>query len=121
MRSQLSHILLPPQPPQPLCGVRGSHLGHVGEHPLSYSAQSCASLLGALRGAGGGRRWAENWAETRVDQWQVWLPSPRADCPPPTRITQSVLGEQFHSQVSCCWLLAFLPVGIGEISSDQRT
>lgn len=51
-----------------------------------------------------------------------------ASMPPPSQgglpfspwITQSVLGKHFHSQVSWSWLLALLPMGIGEISSNQR-
>lgn len=89
-----------------------SYLGHVGDHPLSYSTQAWASLSGALRGTGGGCGWEENWAETGVNQWQVYPLPPRADCPPSPGLPRVSLGSIFTpkyrgpgSWLSCPWEL----------------
>lgn len=47
-------------------------------------------------------------------------PPPQGRLPSFPWITQSVFGKHFHSQVSWSRLLALLPMGIGEVSSDQR-
>ena len=68
----------------------------------------------------------EGLAELKTGQRQEWIdgghgpsPIPKVGCPPPRGITQRGLGKHIHFQVSWSWVLAFLPVGIGEVVQNK--